>query len=262
MKRYIKLFFKSWALEISSHIAYKANFVTKMIAIMIMDLVGPLVVLLIYTNTAGIPGWTLEEFILFQGTMTLVFGFGHGFIVMMPVKILEDVREGHFDRHLVKPFNTLKYFLFSSPDIDGFAEIFVGLSLITWAFIKLDINIVSLNFLLYIVLILTGLLFQYTLFITVSALTFLFVKSWALFDILFTLQNFARYPLNVYNSGLVFFLTFLFPIAVSAFYPVEVLLRGLSWINLIKVILPVVLAFCISVWFWNKAMKKYSSAGG
>jgi len=262
MKRYFKLFFKSWALEISSHMAYKANFLTKMLAIMLMDIVGPLVILLIYTNTAGIPGWSLAEFILFQGTLTLVFGFAHGLIVMMPVRVLEDVRNGHFDKHLVKPFNTLKYFLFSSADIDGFAEIFVGLILVSWAFFKLELTVFSVNFLIYLALIVVGIMFQYALFILIGALTFLFVKSWALFDILFTLEGFARYPLNVYNTGIAFFLTFVFPIAISAFYPVEALLRGLTVINMLKIVIPVLIALVVSVWAWNVAIKKYSSAGG
>jgi len=262
MKRYFKLCFKSWALEISAHLAYKTNFVTKMLALIFMDLVGPLVILLIYTNTAGIPGWSFEEFILFQGTLTLVFGFAHSFIIMMPVRILEDVREGHFDKHLLKPFNTLKYFLFSSADVDGLVEIAVGLSLISWAFVKLGLSVLSPNFLIYVLLVMVGFLFQYAIFITISALAFLVVKSWALFDIMFTLSNFARYPLNIYSNSFVFFLTFLFPIAISAFYPVEVLLRGLTFLNLIKIVLPVIVAFCISVWFWGMAMKKYSSAGG
>ena len=262
MKRHIKLFLKSWALEISSQMAYKANFVTKMFAIMLMDIIGPLIILLIYTNTAGIPGWSFAEFILFQGTMTFVFGFGHAFVIMMPGRILEDVRQGHFDKHLVKPFNTLSYFMLSSSDIDGFAEMFVGIVLISWAFVQLGINIFSLNFLMYILLIFTGILFQYAILITISAVTFLAVKSWALFDILFSLENFARYPLNIYGSGLAFFLTFLFPIAVSAFYPTEALLRGLSLLTMIKVVIPVLIVFCSSIIFWNKAMKKYSSAGG
>lgn len=262
MKLHFKLWLKYWALELSAHLAYKANFVTKMLALIFMDLVGPLVILLIYTSTAGIPGWSLEEFILFQGTMTLVFGFAHSFIIMMPVRVLEDVREGHFDKHLLKPFNTLKYFLFSSPDIDGLTELAVGLALISWAFVKLGLTVFSTNFLIYILLVMVGFLFQYAIFITISALAFLFIKSWALFDIMFTLSNFARYPLSIYNNSFVFFLTFLFPIAVSAFYPAEVLLRGLTFLTLIKVILPVIVAFCVSVWFWNKAMKKYSSAGG
>lgn len=262
MKRHLTLLSKAWALEISSQMAYKANFVTKILSIMLMDIVGPLVVLLIYTNTAGVPGWSFEEFILFQGTMTLVFGFGHAFVVMMPVRVLEDVREGHFDQHLIRPFNTLTYFLFSSPDLDGTAEIFVGLVLISWAFVKLGLSILSLHFLIYVFLILIAFLFQCAIMIMISALAFLFVKSFALFDIMFTLSNFARYPLNIYSGGFEFFLTFLFPIAISAFYPVEVLLRGLTFLNMLKVILPVVVFFFVSIWFWNTAMKKFSSAGG
>ncbi len=262
MKREIKLFFKSWALEIASHMAYKANFITKLFALMLMDIVGPIVILLIYTNTAGIPGWSLEQFILFQGTMTFVFGFGHAFIIMIPVRVLEDVREGQFDRHLLQPFNTLKYFILSSPDVDGLAEMFVGLVLVSWAFAKLNLSIFSINFLIYVLILILAFMFQYAAIIFISALSFLFVKSWALFDILFTLENFARYPLTIYNSTLVFFLTFLFPIAVSAFYPVEALLRGMTLGNLLRIAFPVIISLILTVLFWNKAMKKYSSAGG
>lgn len=262
MKRHLKLFFKSWALEISSQMAYKANFATKMLALFMMDIIGPLVILLIYTNTAGIPGWSFEEFILFQGTLLLVIGLSHAFVIMMPVNILEDIRDGHFDKHLLRPFNMLAYFLFSSPDIDGLAEIGVGITLTSWAFIKLGLSVLSPNFLIYLLLIMLGFLFQYAILIVISALAIMFVKSWALFDILFSLENFARYPLSVYSSGFVFFLTFLFPIAVSAFYPVEALLRGITMLNLVKVSIPVIASFAISVLLWNKAMKKYSSAGG
>ena len=50
MKRNFKLLWKSWALEISSHMAYKGNFAIKMLAFVIMDMIGPLVALLIYQN--------------------------------------------------------------------------------------------------------------------------------------------------------------------------------------------------------------------
>ncbi|MCG2717968.1 MAG: ABC-2 family transporter protein [Nanoarchaeota archaeon] len=242
--------------------AYKTNFAIKMLAFIIMDMIGPLVALLIYKNTAGIPGWTFEEFILFTGTLTLVFGFGHAAVIMMPARIIDDVRQGHFDKHLLRPFKSLTYFLFSSPDIDGVAEITVGLILVSWAFVKLGLTVFSWNFLIYIFLIIIGFIFQYAVMIMISALAFLFVKSWALFDVFFTLTNFARYPLTVYGGGITFFLTFMFPIAISASYPADALLNGISGFGILKIVLPVFLFLFVSVWFWNMAMKKYSSAGG
>ncbi len=258
----LKIIKRAMILRISEDLAYKWNFFIKFIAVMLQDFIGPLVILLIYTTTAGIPGWSFHEFILFQGTLTLVLGLGHLFAVMIPVEVMHNVRQGTFDKFLLKPLNTLVYLTASAFNWDGLAQIFVGLALIIFAFIKLDLTIFSSNFVLYMILILIGFLFQYAMMILISALTFLWVQSWALLDLFFKLSDFARYPSSIYGGSLQFFLTFLFPIAISAFFPVEVLLRGFNLMLLLKMIVPVLVFFILSIFLWNLALRKYTSAGG
>jgi ABC-2 type transport system permease protein len=88
------------------------------------------------------------------------------------------------------------------------------------------------------------------------------VRSEALINLYYKISDFVRYPLNVYAVGIQFALTFLFPLAVSSFYPAEVLLRGATPKILLSVLIPVVIFTVISFWLWNFAMKKYTSAGG
>ena len=121
MNKYLTLLKKNFAMELSSEMAYKANFFIKCLSLIIGDLVGPLVILLIYTTTSGIPGWSLYQFILFQGILTLVFGLGHALLIVMPFTVMEEVQEGTFDKILIKPFNPLLYLTFTSTDIEGFA---------------------------------------------------------------------------------------------------------------------------------------------
>ncbi len=90
----LKIIKRAMILRISEDLAYKWNFFIKFIAVMLQDFIGPLVILLIYTTTAGIPGWSFHEFILFQGTLTLVLGLGHLFAVMIPVEVMHNVRQG------------------------------------------------------------------------------------------------------------------------------------------------------------------------
>ena len=258
----LKIVKRAIIMRVSEDLAYKWNFFIKFIAMMLQDFIGPLVILLIYTTTAGIPGWSFYEFILFQGTLTLVFGLGHLFAVMIPVEVMHSVRKGTFDKFLLKPINTLVYLTASAFDWDGLAQILVGVSLIIFAFVKINLTVLSSNFVLYLLLILVGFLFQYAMMILISALTFLWVQSWALLDLFFKLTDFARYPSGIYGGSLQFFLTFLFPIAISAFFPVEVLLRGFNAILLLKVIVPVIAFFIVSLFLWKLAMRKYTSAGG
>jgi len=262
MNRHWALFKKAFALELAKDMAYKANFFIKFISLIFFDLIGPLVMLIIYKTTAGIPGWRFEEFILLQGTFTFVFGFSHAFLVMFPGRLIDAVRRGSFDRFLLHPYNTLTYFLLSSVNIEGFAEMLTGIALVFWACLKLGISVLSFNFLFYLLMVLGAFVFLYAAMIVVASAGILFVKSHALIDIFYRMTGFARYPLDIYGAGLTFMLTFAFPVAICAHYPVMVLLEGFDIILFAQVILPALAFFVLSLFMWRWAMKKYTSAGG
>ncbi len=255
------IFKKGMQLTLSQDMAYKWNFLITVIATMFKDFIGPLIIILIYTSTSGIPGWSLYEFLLFQGTLTLVFGFGHFAFVQIPAKVISGVRRGTFDKYLLKPVDTLFYLTAIATDWDGLGQVAVGLALIIFAFIKLNLAI-SLNFWIYVLLILVAFIFQYAIMVLISALTFLIVQSWALLDLFFKISDFARYPSSVYGVGLRFMLTFFFPIAISAYYPSIVLINGFSIKLLLEAVIPVFVFFILSLYVWKLAMRKYTSAGG
>lgn len=260
--RYLKLFCKSFALELSSELAYKINFFIKSLGLVVADFVSPVLAILIYNTTLGIPGWNLEQFILFQGTLILVTGLAHFLLIMMPYKIIEEIREGTFDKYLVKPYDTLLFFSFSSIDVEGLAEILAGLVLIVWSMIKLNLTIFSVNFLVYIFLIVLGFLFVYALMVLIASLSFLVIKAEALISLFFRVVDLARYPVQIYGFGFRFFLTFLVPVAVMSTYPASSLVFGIGWKSIVSATIPVIVFLFISVYLWKKAMQKYSSAGG
>jgi len=134
--------------------------------------------------------------------------------------------------------------------------------LVIWGFIKLDILIVSFNTLLYIFLILVAFIFLYAAFVLMSAMAFLFVKSFGLFDLFFKIIDVARYPLNIYEGGMRFIFTFLIPIGIVSFYPASSLLKGFSFVVFMEILVPVILFLIFSLIMWNKAIRKYTSAGG
>lgn len=262
IRKYLKLFVKFTALDLSARMAYKWDFVIKCFALFLMDIISPLLALLIYSNTPGIPGWSLEEFILFQGTFMLVLGLNHALTIRIPGQCIDLIRTGNFDSILTKPFKPLMYITFSSADMDGFMEVITGIAVIVWAAAKIKVDILSGHFISYLMLLAVAFLFQYAITVLMSSLAFIVVKSWALFDIFFSLSNLAKYPLSIYHPSIVFMLTFLFPAAITAHYPVEALLRGMSIVNMAMVSIPVIIFFIVALVMWDVAMKKYSSAGG
>ncbi|MBI4447934.1 ABC-2 family transporter protein [Candidatus Woesearchaeota archaeon] len=262
MNQYFKVFWRNLILEISREMAYKTNFLIKCLAILVIDMVPPLVAMLIYKTTPGIPGWGFEEFLLFQGVLIFVLGLNESLFMRMLNIVVEAVKSGTFDMTLVKPFPPLVYITFGSINLNGFAGILVGASVIAYSIWKIGISLLSLNFMVFLLMVLLAIIFQYGIVILICAFAFLFVKSHALYDIYSSIMNFARYPLSIYDSSLSFLLTFIFPIAVSSHYPAEALLKGLSLKWIVGVTLPVTIFFILCLLCWRYAMKKYSSVGG
>jgi len=180
----------------------------------------------------------------------------------LPFEVIHAIREGEFDIHLVKPYNTMLYMLAISFDMDGLAEVLVGLAIITYSMIKLNLSVLTLGFLMYLVFIIAAFFVQIAVMVLVSSLAFLVVKSDALMHLYFKISDFVRYPVTVYHISIVFFLTFFLPLAISSFYPATALLKGVSLLTALTVLAPVVLFVAVSVFLWNLAMKSYTSAGG
>jgi len=257
-----KLLFKSIETELNKEMVYKWNFIIKVLSLVSVDIVSPLITLLIYRTTLGIPGWSFEQFILFQGTFIFVMGFNRLTQIAFAWKVIYEVREGTFDKFLIKPFNTLIYLSVTSWDLEGIGDLIVGILLLSWSFAKLGVHIISFNFLAYAFLVLVAMLFTYSIMVLISSLSFIVVKSFALFDIFFNLIETGRYPATIYNYGFRYFVSFFFPIAIASTFPATALLKGYSLLGVLELSAPVFIFFGISVLLWSFAMKKYSSAGG
>ncbi len=260
--RFFRVLKKGIGMSLSQERAYKWNFYVKAFASTVADFVGPLLTLLIYSSSEGIPGWGFYEFLLFQGTLILVFGLGHTFTLLFPYDVIRSVREGEFDKYLVKPLNTMLYIFATTFEMEGIPEVLVGMLITGFCMFKLGISVFSLNFLAYVVLIAAAFFAQAAVMVLVSSLSFIVVNSDALMMLYFKISDFIRYPLNVYTVGIKFFLTFMLPLAVASFYPATVLIQGATAKIMAMSIIPVIIFTIVAVLFWNYAMKKYTSAGG
>ncbi len=260
--KYPSLALKAAQVYLNKDLAYKTNFIIVIIALMVGDLVGPTLALIIYGTTEGIPGWTIYQFLLFQGTLITVYGLARALTGDFFWIVYEAVERGEFDKFLLKPYNSWLYLMATSIDWQGFFEAFLGITIAAYTITKLQINLFSTGFVVYLLLVCAGILFHSAIVTLVTSGSFIAVKNESLLLLYQKLSDFARYPLTVYGIGLQFFLTFLFPVAVSSFYPVEALLRGMTLPTTMLVILPVLVLFALSLKGWHHTIRKYTSAGG
>ena len=260
IKKAFKIWKQGFALSMSSEMAYKGSFILLLISLIIGDLVGPIIGFIIYTTTSGIPGWSLMEFILFQGLAIFIFGMWHAFIGGLSWETMDLVIEGTFDSVLLKPFYSLVYLASKSVDFHGVVEVFVGIIVIIWALISLKFNLLML--VPFILLIFFALLFILSISIMLGALSVIFINVESLQNLLWVLNLVSAFPLTVYSKGMQFFFTFIIPAAIASYWPASILLEKAALISMIYAVIPVLIFFGISLWLWYFALKKYQSAGG
>ena len=230
--------------------------------LVLFDLIAPLMALIIYTISKGISGWTFEEFLLLQGVLIFVFGISTFSLMGISYRVTELLINGTFEGVLIRPYNALKYLSSTSLNLEHVADIFVGLVLITYATSKLNITYTLTNVSMFFVLVFLALAFIFSVNVFVSSLAFFYNQVQALVHIFHELMDVAQYPLNIYNRMGAFIFSFLLPLGLMAFYPVETLLRGLEFSLFLKLAGVVLLFLMGSLLFWNNAIRHYSSAGG
>jgi len=259
--KFLKLVFRNFIFALEGDLLFKANFFIKILSAVVGDIIAPLVALLIYTNTPGIPGWTLYEFFLLQGTLILTLGIVNVFVIGLPGRIMDLIEDGDFDNYLIKPYNTLMYSISRSFDLDAIPEILVGLTIIIYSLSNLDLNL-GINLMIYLLFILSAIIVQASGLIIIAALSFFFVKSSALMELYHRLLTFARYPTSIYSFPIRFFISFIFPVALASFYPAKALISGLEPNITVIMLFSVMVLFLVSLMLWEFGMRKYRSAGG
>ena len=259
--KYLKLLWRCMKIWILRDFAYKGDFFIKMFSTVLSDLIMPITSVFIYASSRGIPGWSLEQLLLFQGTLIMVFGMSRTISYGFTWWVLDAINWGNFDQYLLKPYSTLLFIMALTVDHYGIAETLAGLIIVIYSMSKLGISILSVDTLMYIIFAIAGMSVIVASQIMTAAMGFIAVKSEALMHLHSKLTDFARYPLNVYGVGIKFFLVFLFPMAVSSYVPAQVLIQGFTAKTLLYLV-PVAVYFGLAVFLWNFAMKKYTSAGG
>ena len=82
--KYSHMWKVKFKLRLALEMAYRKNFIMRMISLVIFDIISPIIAIVIYNISSGIPGWEFSEFLLFIGTFTFVFGAEHFCFSMLP----------------------------------------------------------------------------------------------------------------------------------------------------------------------------------
>lgn len=259
--RIFDFFMQSLKMTLSQQMAYKFNFILRVITLFSFDMMIPLVTIIIYSNTKGFPGWGLNEIILFQGIFIFLNSIDRMFFQRVDWTLSYDVRTGGFDRYLLFPINTLAYISFTNLSVEHIADFLIGIVLALYSFNKLNISISIFRLLLFMASLLFALMLVFSIAVIKYSIILRTVRIGRLGELVRTVKNYGQYPNNIFSAFLSSAFRFVLPISIFAFVPSKILLESYS--SGILVIFTVIIAiFIFSLVFWKESLKKYTSAGG
>jgi ABC-2 type transport system permease protein len=183
------------------------------------------------------------------------------------VSVPDYVREGRFDRFLVRPLNTLFQVLTVPQQIvpDGLVLAIATLALAAAA-VHVRIDWIFLTFVPLVVL--GGALIDLGISLAVATVSFWFIRVDTLRWVVMSLeQDFTRYPISIYTRGVRIVLAFVLPFAFMNYFPATYFLQkadtGLHLNPAIGLLTPAIgLAWLgASYGFWLIGLRHYQGTG-
>ncbi len=257
----LKLYMHYISINIRSVMQYKTSFLFTAIGQFLISFQVFLGIFFMFQRFSNVKGFTYSEVLLCFSIMLLEFSiaemYARGFDQFSGM-----VRQGTFDRILVRPQNEILQVLGSKFELTRIGRMLQAIIMFIYGISKSEINwTVSKIFTVFFMLIGGTALFT-GLFLIYAALCFFTLEGLEFMNV-FTdgAKEYGKYPIGIYGKRMLQFTTFVIPYALVQYYPLLYLLGRKT--NIFYVFLPLLATLflipCYLLWKWG--VYRYQSSG-
>ena len=248
--------------ELKRFLEYKSDFAMGIFSFLTGQTLYLFFIWIVFSNIPNLVGWSLGEIVFLYGFSLIPKGIDHLLFDNLWTFANFTVKNGDFDKYLVRPVNTLFYVMAERVQIDALGELLMGIILIAGVlpYLSIEIDIIKM-FIFFLVIPFSSLIYTGIKIITAS-ISFWIKQSGNITYSIYMVNDFARYPVKIYNNMLRTIITYIIPFAFTAYYPVEFILTGEKLLfNIGFTIVISIILMLMGIFLWNKGIKKYESAG-
>lgn len=266
MFRYIRLAQIYIKYQLKSLIVYKGSFLINCVSQAVDYAVTFLLMWVMVSAFGTMGGWNNYEVMLLYAVSLLAYALSGMFFFNIFTGLPEDIHSGAFDDILVKPVSILPFLMCSRFLFNYIAHISLSVVVLVLCIWNLEIELSFLNAVYFIFVLICGSLLYSAFFLFVATLSFFFVKTDALEDIIYFFREVSFYPLSIFPRVIQIIMSVVLPYAMINFFPLQHFLKKSDYLMFdpwIVYVAPVVsiLLFVLSVCFFQYGIKKYKSTG-
>jgi ABC-2 type transport system permease protein len=260
MKKYLRLERIFISQYLKQLMEYKGDFLVGIVGVFLTQGLNILFLTIIFSQIPNLQGWSFKQIIFIYGFSLLPKGIDHLFFDNLWLVSYFLVRKGDFDKYLTRPINTLFYVSVEIFQVDAFGELLVGILLLVSS-----VGIVQWTLfkgLLFLLILPFATSIYTSLKIMTASLAFWTKTSGSITQIFYMINDFAKYPTQIFNAVIRFIISFIVPFAFTAYYPASYFLdnQHLAF-NIGGLIIVSLLLFLVARLFWQKGIAAYESSG-
>ncbi|MDR0898581.1 MAG: ABC-2 family transporter protein [Oscillospiraceae bacterium] len=258
-----RLYFRLVGISLRSQWQYRAN----MILLTLSNVLGSGIEFLglwaLFGRFGALGGWTLWEAGLFYGIGNMAFALCEAFFREFD-QFANYVREGGFDRVLLRPRSTVLQLMGAQVQLLRFGRFAQGLAVLVISISQLGLVWSAAQWMLLVMAIIGGALLFGGIIVLQAVSCFFTVESLEIWNsITFGGVYTIQYPLDVYHKLLKHFFMYVVPLAAINYWPCAVLLGhnyAPAWLGWLA---PFIGAgvFIASLGVWQLGVRHYRSTG-
>ena len=257
----MKLVLNYLSLHLKICLEYKSSFILVMIAQAVYMLIELFAIYSLLIKFDLLDIYDINQVLLSFSTIWLGYSlselFGRGFD-----DFYKTIVNGNFDLLLIRPRNIFLQIFGTQICYEKIGRVLASLFIFIYSSIKLIKHFTLLKILLLFNMILGCVIVILALFIIGASLCFVTIQGLESVNIITNgTKQVGEYPISIYPKAVKLFFTFIIPITIINYYPIDYLIGTTN--NIFYVFMPLltVILFIISKKIFDLGMKKYCSTG-
>jgi ABC-2 type transport system permease protein len=260
MLRYLRVFRLFALTEFQFEAEYRWNFLLVLFEITLVVGTSVAAVLVMFSHTTTLNGWTFPQMLVLLGVYYLVQGASNMVFEPSFERLMEHVRVGTLDFHLLKPVNTQFLVSMRHMQIARIPDFLLGFLILGIGLAQMGASVTLGSALLFALALLCGLALVYSLLLVLVTLSFWFVRVDNLLTIFWSFLDAGRFPVDVYPAWLRVTLSTVVPIGIAVTAPSQAISAKTGPLEVGLLAAGTLVAFGIASAFWRLGLRNYTGA--
>jgi ABC-2 type transport system permease protein len=260
MGRYLQLYGLFFVNRLKIFLEYRVSFLIGASSTLMMQGAGLFMIWAVMRQVPVLVGWSFEQVLLLYGLVILARSFEHMFADNLWT-VGRYIRNGDFDRFLVRPIDPLFHLLADRFNHDGIGSFLIGLVLVLRSTAVLAIEWSFERLICLVLAVLGGGMIFIALNLITCVAAFWMMDSAPVTLAVHEWHEFAKYPLSMYGNAIKNMLTWVIPYGLISYYPALFLLGKEG--SPLAFAAPVMGLLLLSLGYfgWNIGLRRYGSSG-